>query len=296
MLAAIAASLLLTQRGQLQPLPKIVYEIPVPGGQREIVLGVQDYRETFLSYFYEKEIDASYAPSGNTGGAWVDSVRPGGWDVKNLGYMRWSVKNGELFSKQCKTISSESLVRQTVKTVKHDLKFENFARHQWWVEPYGKILRHYYRLQTPEGLFIGDAVYGKEEIEVNLTTPKGTSYRTMFPAGGMEPLHNMFKPMLRGEEVLMREKKFSIFNPITSQVEEYTATIGGVFNSQYMTAWFKGHHVEITGPNKFWERAFVTKDGDLIKVEFTNDRSWLISSVPDSKIGPDGKVITKKEG
>lgn len=294
MLRAIA--LLIAAPPLTQGLPKVAYEIPVTGGQREIVLGVKPVRETFLNYFYEKQIDASFAPNLNSNGQWVDSVRPGGWDVRNLGWMRWSVRNAELFNKPCKTIASDSLVRQTFKGRRNDIKVENLARQQWWVSDEGRILRHYYRLQTPEGVWVGDAVYGPESIEVNQTTPRGPSFKTFFPSCGMDALQEQFKPMLAGEEVLKAVKSYPVFNPITGVIENYEAKVSGTFHSQYMRVWFKGRHVEIKGPNKFWLRAYVTKEGDMIKVDFENEKSWVISSLPDSKLDKDGRAITTKDG
>ncbi len=292
MMVAIALlAIAKTQDPRIEGFPKLKLEIPTSGGQREIVLGVQMHGQSQLAYFYEHEVLASYATKNNTGGAWVPSVIPGGYIDKGLGYMNYAVHNTDLFNKPCKSLSTESVARTEIDVNKLKTKFECSSRMQYWIDADGNIIRQFYRLQTPASISSGDALFKKDSIELNVTINGKTSYRELFPANGIEPLNAQFKPMIVDGKVVMPTKDYEVLNPITGTCDKYKATVGGHFHSNFMNMWFKGWHIEIESADKLTQTAFVSEEGDLIKVGLPNEKQWIISAVPDSRMTATGQVI-----
>jgi len=291
MMVAIAFLALTRQDPQISGFPKLRLEIPTSGGQREVVLGPQKHGQTQLAYFYEHEVLPSYTTKTDTGGAWVPSVVPGGYVDKSLGYMNYSVRDTDLFSKPCKTLATESVARTEFDVNKMKTKFECSSRMQYWLDDEGNIIRQFFRLQTPASISTGDAVYKKDSIELNVTSRGKTTYREIFPADGLGPLNLQFKPMIVDGKIVMPVKEYQVLNPVTGTFEKYKATVGGHFHSNFMNMWFKGWHVEIESPDKLTQTAFISEEGDLIKVGLPNERQWIISAVPDSRMTPTGQVI-----
>ncbi len=297
MLATLAlAGAMLGSQTVIQGFPKVAYEIPIAGGQREMALGIRHQSETLLNYFYEKEVNAQYIPNGINDGQPHETIQPQNWVEKNLGYMRWSVRPDDIFNQKANLLTTESLVRQRVGPKDHQYQITSMAKTQWWISDKGKILRQYYQLQSPMGDLRCNATYGTDSVEVSRETPQGTKFLTMFPSGGMEALDAQFTPMLAGGKVLLPEKKFQVLNLQTGSVDDYEAKISGKFNCQYMNVWFKGQCVDITGPGKLTEKAYLSDEGDLVKVEFSEEKYWVIQSLPSSKLDKNGLPIRGSGG
>ncbi len=275
-------------------LPKLVYELPVMGGQREIILGPKPQDFVLLNGYFEREIAAKpLATPDNTGG-YVNSWVPGGTAEDNIGYMDCSTKPDNLFDKPCFLITTNAKWNQTLGQKPHQLKFSNLAKQQWWVTADGKILREYYSLQTPDGVQSADCTYGKDSIQRRYTNAKGeTSFGELFPSCGMDALNEQFKPMVEGGNLVVREKEFSVVNALTGGVDKYTVRSGGTFKGEWLFATFKGRLFTIEGPNKLIEKAFLDDSGDLVKVALSEEKYFVINVLPPSHVDENGHPIRK---
>ena len=283
---------------QLQnTVPKLKYEIPICGGQREIVMGVKPQEYALLNGYYVREIAAKHlATPGNTGG-YVDSIVPGGTAEDNLGYFDCSTKADTLFEKPCFVVTTVAKWNQSYGKKPNTISWQDFSKQQWWVTADGTILRHYYTLQTPDGLQTGDCTYGKDSIQRRYTNAKGqTSFGEIFPACGMDALNAQFKPMIADGKVVLRDKDFCILNPITGGIEKFSAHSAGTFKGEFLNATFKGKVFEIDCPNNVFQKAFIDDSGDLVKVALSEEKYFVISVVPSSHLDENGHPIRKPGG
>jgi hypothetical protein len=296
MLTALAATVVLLGQARTVNAPKIPYQPPVIGGQKQIIFGVKPESTVFLNGYLEREVAAKHiATPGNTGD-YVDSWIPGGMHEENLGFFDCSVKEDTLFNKPCLLITSSGKWNQTLGTRPREVKVQNFAKQQWWVSADGTILRHYSAMQTPDGMQFGDCTYGKDSVERRFTGLNGkTSFGEVFPSCGMEALNAQFKPMVVDGKVVMRDKDFYVLNPLTGAIDKYSAHVSGTFKGEFLSATFKGKLYDITGP-KFFEKVFVDDTGDLVKVALDDDRSFVINVVPSSHLDEYGRPIRKGGG
>ena len=297
MLTALAAVVLAGQ-AQTMDLPKMVFEMPVVGGQREMILGPSPKDSVLLNGFLEREVAARHiATPANTGDQYMDSWTPGGMYEDNLGYFDCSARQDTLFDKPCIVISTTAKWKQKYGKKPHQMTWDNYAKQQWWVTSEGTILRHYSTLQTPDGTQTGDCVYGKDSIQRRYTDVRGsTSFGEIFPSCGMDALNAQFKPMYADGKLLMRDKDFCVINPLTGGIDKYSVHSAGTFKGTYLDASFKGHLFEIDGPNKLTEKAFLDDSGDLIKVALDDERFFVISVVPTSHLDENGRPIRKSGG
>ncbi|MFI5385237.1 MAG: hypothetical protein ACHQ50_03860 [Fimbriimonadales bacterium] len=299
-LAFAVAGAQLYERNQpvdLKNLPKFAYELPIIGGQREIILGPKPQELALLNGYYERDIAAKHLATGDNTGGYVDSWIPSGTAEDNLGYFDCSTKPDSLFDKPCVVITSNAKWNQKLGRKPHEIKFSNYAKQQWWVTADGTILREYAALQTPEGTQTADCTYGKDSIQRRYTNVKGeTSFGEIFPACGFEALNAQFKPMVVDGKVVMREKEFCVVNPLTGGIDKYTSRISGTFKGEFLFATFKGKLFDIEGPNKLFEKVFLDDSGDLVKVALSDEKFFVINVLPSSHLDENGHPIRKPGG
>lgn len=294
MLTVLAAVALAGQTRTLD-LPKVVYELPVTGGQREIILGAKPYEPTLLAGYFEREIGPKHLTTpDNTGSGYVDSWTPGGTAEDRLGTFDTSTRADTLFDKPCVLITTSARWNQKMGRRPNEIKWENLAKQQWWISPEGKIMRHYSMLQTPEGSQIGDCTYGKDSIERRYTDVRGqTTFGEIFPACGMDALHAQFKPMMEDGKVVARDKEFFVANPLTGALDKYSVHASGTFKGVILYATFSGKTFDIEGPNKFFQRVYVDDKGDLVRVSLTDEKYFVITQLPKSHMDEYGRPIRK---
>jgi hypothetical protein len=297
MLTAIAATIVLAGQTRTVNAPKISFQSPIIGGQKHIIFGAKPESAVLLNGYLEREVGAKHiATPGNTGSDYVDSWIPGGTHEENLGFFDCSSKEDSLFSKPCILITSAGKWNQTLGRKPNQVKIETTAKQQWWVTADGTILRHYSALQTPDGIQFGDCTYGKDSVERRYTDVNGkTSFGEVFPSCGMDALHAQFKPMVVDGKVVMRDKEFSVLNPLTGGIDKYSAHVSGTFKGEFLNATFKGKLFDIQGP-KFFEKVFIDDTGDLVKVALDDDRAFVINVVPSSHLDEYGRPIRKGGG
>jgi hypothetical protein len=297
MLASLIATIALGQT-RLSDLPKLVYDMPVLGGQREIVLGAKPYEFTLLNGYLEREVSARHltTPS-NTGDGYVDSWQPGGTHEESLGYFDCSTKPTTLFEKPCTIITTTAKWNQTIGRKPHEIKFQNLAKQQWWVSPDGVLMRHFSQLQNPNGVQTGDCTYGKDSIQRRYTGVDGkTVFGEIFPSCTMDEINARFKPMFENGKLILREKDFCVVDPLTGGVEKYHVRSSGRFKGNFLFATFQGQLFDIEGPNHFSQKVFLDDKGDLVKVQLDEERFFVISVVPTSHLDEYGRPVRSGGG
>lgn len=299
MLSVIALATLATaQARQSVGLPKLAHQMPIIGGQREIILGPRPIEFTLLNGFLEREIAArKIATPQNTGGEYIDSWAPGGTHEENLGFFDCVTKEDELFNKPCVLITTNAKWNQKIGQRPNQVKWSNTAKQQWWISPEGKILRHYVSFTSPDGTQTADCVYGADSIQRRYTDVNNkTNFGEVFPACGMEALHAQFKPMMENGKLLMRDKEFFVANPLTGALDKYKVFASGTFKGIFLHATFKGRLFDIEGPNRSLQKVFLDDTGDLVKVQLDDERFFVISSLPKSHTDEFGHPLKKSGG
>ncbi|HVT13936.1 MAG TPA: hypothetical protein VHE55_16860 [Fimbriimonadaceae bacterium] len=297
MLAVLLSAALAHAQTRYGDMPKIVYELPIIGGQREVVLGAKPSDFTLLNGYYEKEIGPKHIATGDNTGGYVDSWTPSGMVEDSLGYFDCSSRPGNIFNKPCIVITSTAKWNQKIGKKPQELKWQNFAKQQWWVSEDGKILRHYSTLQTPEGVQTGDCTYGKDSVQRRYTDIRGeTSFGEIFPACGFDALNAQFTPMVVDGKVVLRDKDYCVVNPLTGGIDKYSVHSAGTFRGEYLGATFQGKLFEIDAPNHLTEKAFIDNGGDLVKVALSDEKFFVINVVPSDHLDQYGHPIRKSGG
>jgi hypothetical protein len=275
-------------------------QMPVIGGQREVILGPKPIELAMFRGFLEREIAPSKLATPDNTGGYVDSWMPGGTHEESLGAFECSTREDRIFNQDCSVITSTATWYQKIgsrKNPTNEVNWENTAKEQIWVTPDGKILRHYLSFTTPRGTQTGDCVYSADSIERRFTDEHNkTSFGELFPSCGMEALNARFKPMIVDGKVVLREKEYFVANPLSGAIDKYTARIGGKFKGEYLHATFRGTLVDIEGPNRSKQQIYLDDTGDLIKLTLDSERYFVISSVPKTHRDESGVPIRRSGG
>jgi hypothetical protein len=141
MLTAVALVVCFAQRQN--SLPKLPMQMPVIGGQREIVVGPKPAEFALLNGFLEQDVAPSKLITPDNTGGYVDSWVPGGTHEESLGYFDCVTRQDRLFSKDCVVITTTAKWNQKFGPKTKELNWQNYAKEQYWVGLDGKILRHY---------------------------------------------------------------------------------------------------------------------------------------------------------
>lgn len=298
MLALLLSATIAHAQTRIGNMPKMAYQIPVIGGQREIILGPTPSDFTLLNGYLEKEVGPKHITTGdNTGGAMVDSWTPGGLYEDSLGYFDCSSRPGTIFNKGCIVITSTAKWNQKMGRKPNEIKWQNYAKQQYWVTADGTILRHFSSLQTPDGTQTGDCTYGKDSIQRRYTDVRGeTSFGEIFPSCGMDLLNAQFKPMVADGKVVLRDKDYCVVNPLTGGIDKYSVHSAGTFRGEYLGATFQGKLFEIDAPDHLTEKAFIDNTGDLVKVALSDEKFFVINVVPSTHLDENGHPIRKRGG
>jgi len=137
-----------------------------------------------------------------------------------VGYAAFKVTNATFEGKNCVLFESDSR-RNRAREFRNsnDLNVidttpvERYRK--VWLSPEGVPIRETAGYRSYQGTWEMDARFGKEELEITLSGPKGKRTMNLVPAGGIELFANEFKPMVDGEKIILEEKKFSRLDPMT---------------------------------------------------------------------------------
>jgi len=73
-----------------------------------------------------------------------------------------------------------------------------------------------------------------------------------------------------------------VFDPFKQAFDKYKASVSGSFHGQFLAMNFQGTHVDIEGP-KGTIKAYVSKEGDLVKVDMPENHSLVLDNIPRSR-------------
>jgi hypothetical protein len=105
---------------------------------------------------------------------------------------------------------------------------------------------------------------------------------SLFP-NDMEKLQLQFKPMIVDGKVVMRDKEYLVYDPFTSGFVKRAAHVGGSFRGSYLQLPFEGSHVDFEGLMTGKVKAYISKEGDLVKLDLPQNRYVILSSTPPGK-------------
>ena len=103
----LGIALLLSQGRQILGVPKPLYKPAVTVGQREVLLGPVPQPDTVMEVRYEKEQMPEFTSNTVFGGTDI---------VYAKGYVRWSVKEGTIFSKPCLITKTDGTTKGEIRT------------------------------------------------------------------------------------------------------------------------------------------------------------------------------------
>ena len=244
-------------------------------GQREVVMGPLPYRDTVMSVIHSKDYPGTYDGKG---------LSPPVWDEYPKGHVRWSVTEGTHFDKPCRVIRLQGMMQSVVemRRLKKAASVQNEALTIWYLSLDGRILRQYESRQGFDGVKTANCIYGDESIEVQTQDSRNRRVATVYPNVDMEKLHLQFRPMIVGDKVVMEEKEYYVYDPFGGGFEKRTARIAGKFAGQWLQKNFRGRHVDIATP-RVTMKAYVSEEGDLVKVDLPKDDYFILQSVPQGK-------------
>ncbi|AIE84781.1 hypothetical protein [Fimbriimonas ginsengisoli] len=280
MLSAVLSLVLAQQGRQIENLPFEMPEAIFPG-QREVVLGVLPYRETIMQLIYSKDLPST---------ADMKGINPPVWDEYPLGFVKWSVKPDSFAGKPCMSLRMEGLFvpsynfkfKGGTKQVRTSLDVRGVS--QWWVTSDGTILRQYEQRMDKRGIRSANCTYGKDSVTVQVDNYGARSATELFPSD-MDQLQLQFKPMIVEGKVVMPEKEYLVYDPFTSGFIKRTAKVAGRFNGNYLQLPFEGNHVDFSGLIPGTVKAYISKEGDLVKIDLPHDRYCVMNSTPPGKEG-----------
>lgn len=262
---------------------RVEVEDPILALQREIILGVSTKSSESLGLYHSFTIGA-VSTQGNdnitaTFGEIEESVR--------VGNASWSVKPSVYGSSVGHVIEVDGVRMQKAKVrLSRNQVLENDSRNTMlrriFVDEKGNLLFEEATAENTLGSFAMSATYGKDSFDLVIRDKSGQRQMTVNPGCGIEAINMMFKPMLKGQDVLLKEKEFYSLNPYTGTPEKYTARVSGKFSGKFSGDLHEGRCVDITGP-KGAQKAFISYEGFLMKVEAPNRYYLSIESPPPVK-------------
>jgi hypothetical protein len=266
---ALLALLALPTQGKVAiGLPEANWPEPTFPGQRETILGVRPVRETVMTLQFSHEF---IPPREGT------TVTPNLWVEYAAGYVRWSVTPDEFAGRKCLLLKGDGISKPKWRNGQILVQ----GMQSFWVDSDGKILRQWELRSDPGGWRKATCTFGEESVEVEIEEPKGNSKYTLHPAD-MQAIHDRFRPMMAGEKVLLKEKTFLAFDPFVRTFVKHTVKVEGPFKGKYMNIPFEGTAFDVSGP-KLTEKVFISKEGDLVKVELPKSLFIVLNAPPESK-------------
>lgn len=293
MIAAIALLTVGLQASAKNPYQVSIQE-PVVAGQREIALGLLPHRLETVGLYHTFVIGGGGKAEGsiewNTGKAGLTQqipMAPQEEDVR-IGSCSWSVRPTVVGSKLGSLLETDATRNQHVKIpigrgqfLERDIK--NFQKRSYFVGDDGKIISERAEVRNEKGYWAMEATYGADSYDLRIQKPGMPEVRsTVTPGCGMDALHAMFKPMLKGQDVVLKEKEFYMLDPYTGAPQKHTAKVAGRFGGKFSNMQFEGRYVDITGP-VLTNRAFLSYEGELMRVDAPGAVYLHIEIEPENK-------------
>jgi hypothetical protein len=248
---------------------------PWLGGQQEIAYGLTPKSQTIVGLY----VNRNMAPN--------EFGRVTGFYEIRLGHMGWKVSRDIFNSQPCLVFESDARTSQRGKYTRSQEEAEATGifvtqKVKIWVSEQGKIMRENISQESPRGTYFVDAIFGTETVELSGDLAGVKKDMTMYPQGGTVMFDNFFKPMIKDGKVLMEDKEFYLIDPVTMGIRKCKAHVKGRFAGEVMREKFKGHTIEITTPEDK-QVAYVSQEGDLLRVDLPSDRYLLLEYLPASR-------------
>jgi hypothetical protein len=200
-----------------------------------------------------------------------DVIVKDGTEIR-LGYTGSKVESGSFGGKPCLIFSTDAMTTQ-VEKFRGSSQYNSIEsvikdRLQVWVQD-GRIVQQSYRHEDRSGIKSSTCRVRAEDLQLDV----GGREMNVFPNQSIDLLHAAFAPMVRGEDVLIREKTFAVLDPLTGAFRNVKARVMGHFDWSKSTGSVKqkGHVIEYAFPDHV-EKAYISFDGELLKVDLPAGR------------------------
>lgn len=289
---ALAASCLSQTRSQKNPFQVQILE-PILAGQREIALGLVPQRLDTFGFYHSFLVGAGVRGGGdiqwNADRGAVTSPIPASpmEESVRIGGTSWSVKPAVIGSQIGTLFEADGFRNQHVEmnigrtqTIKQDIR--NFQKRTYFVGDDGKIIWEKSEVRNEKGVWLMEAKYGPDSYDLHLVTPTGEKKMTVNPGPGVDAIHAQFKPMLKGQDILLKEKEFYVLDPYTGTPKKYTAKVAGRFGGKFSDMMFEGRYIDIEGEGSK-TRAYISYEGTMLRVDAPGNTYLHIEQAPETK-------------
>jgi hypothetical protein len=248
---------------------------PWLGGHQELGYGVKPKKQTIMGLYVNRNLGPN------------EYGRVVAFTEIRLGYMGWKVSNDIFNSEPCLVLESDGLTTQTAKFTRSQEESERLGirilrKEKIWLSMDGKVMRQQISQESPKGTYYVDAIFGKDTVELSGNLNGERKDMTMYPVGGTVLFDNFFKPMIKDGKIILPKKEYYVIDPVKMVLEKYTAEVRGRFAGTMMNTKFKGHCIEMVGPEGT-QTAYVSEEGDLLRVDLPSNRFLLIEYLPESR-------------
>lgn len=268
-------ALVLLAQAQRNPYQFPIEEPALPG-QREMIYGLSSHPQETVGLYHSlsSAIKPIIEEQGTLGtGTTIREVAGGTiTEEERVGSATWSVKPAVFGDQVCRILETEGFrnVRGEIKLssrTSQKLDYRTFQKRTYIVSDTGKLLSEESIVENPKVGRVEMAVkYGEDSYDLTLVKAGKKTTSTVNPGFDMSLFHAIFTPMLKGNEILLKEKEFVALDPYTGGPIKYRAKISGRFGGKFYEKQFQGHYVDITSKETY-QRAYISYDGVFLKVE-----------------------------
>lgn len=251
------------------------YGIPVIGGEQEIVMGLKPLPMQFYGYYTEH--GESYDAKGN-----MRFDNPQYYVQDKIGTMDWSVGTYTRDGKPATLLQTDGLYNQVLRLNDHrKITFTNRLKVSYWVAPDGTLLEMDSLFRVSAGNWSMQAIFNKDSYDLTLNDPiNGERKSTLNLGFPLEKFNAMFKPMMDGKKVLLKEKDYYTLGPIYGRPIHCIAKLGGRWNGSMLNN--KGVHGQSVdlqyGP--YHQKIYVSDDGVLYRFDQSEHNYVSIEDAP----------------
>lgn len=256
--------------------------LPWTAGQLEIVLGVKPRPDTAYGLYTFRE--SMYFQYGNS------VTAQGAQTAVKKGFVSWRIHSENLSGKALLLFETEG-TRNLVRfedgkivggPVAQDALFANTltigAGRKVWFDQNGHIQRETYTTVNHTGTyFLGADFKANGDIDIMMKNGNGEKHTTLTPAEGAAAFDSEFQPMLDGAKVLLKEKKFLTFDPVTGGLVRWKAEVRTRFHGVLNDEKCQGTLVEVRH-DKAIEEILVDDDGILVQVNLPDKAAIVLDS------------------
>lgn len=282
--------LLLLAQSQRNPYQFKIEEPALPG-QREIIYGITLKPQETVGLYHSmaSAIKPVIDEQGTLGGGTTIREIAGGTitEEERVGSATWSVKAAVIGDQVCRILETEGFrnVRGSIKIsarTSQELDYRTFQKRSYVVSDKGILLSEESVVENPKvGRIEMRVKYNADSYDVTLRKEGKTTTQTVSPGFDMSLIHAIFTPIMKGNEVILREKEFVALDPYTGGPVKFKARVAGRFGGKFYEQVHQGMYVDITSA-KSVQRAYVSYDGTFLKAEQANGYYLHIEQKPDN--------------